>query len=752
MNRRSHLVGRNVLLGLSALLPLACSGDDGAAGPIGPAGPAAINASTANPSELEQLDIESSITNVTIASPPVITFKVETAAGVPIVGLVPYWEGYNRFIRFTLTKLVPGTNGDPDSWVAYTRDETSGAPDYDTGSSVVDNDDGTYTFTFNTDVTAVTGVTYEPTLTHRIAGQIGRSSLVPLEEQNLWLDFVPDGTAVANTRNIAVMESCNECHSNLNFHGRRLEVEYCVQCHNPDLAEGEGNFSFMIHRIHNAGTFTVLDNGIDYSEVTYPQEVINCRKCHNADDTATTEADNWRMLPNMAACDGCHDIFNANAANTHSGPAQTTNETCTQCHTPTGILEAHMTDDPTPNNPEVTSGQHIITYEFVSAVVETNNDVTIQFKILSDGTPLDLLNLPAEFLTRRPGFLLAYALPQDGITAPADWNNDGQNSAQPITLDLGDFGPSGPTGTLAFDAGTGVMTAVVTDAGSQFPSGATMRAVGLQGYLQQDVSGSTKSLHTPSVVVAVTGDDERRTIIDTTKCAACHDWFSGHGGNRIVSPGSDNVCVLCHVPNQSSSGREIDPATVSSELSAEAIAIIGSNPLVYPEDAQNFKDMIHGIHAEGFRDRAYEHVRGPTREGYYDWSHITFPRGAETNNCALCHDGDSYELPLNENVLPTTVRTTAQADGQDPNLAAVQGAFANVPNSTDWINSPTSSSCYYCHTTTSAWAHMVQNGGLLSNPLSGPYSNRSAVGTTFETCNVCHGPGRSADVELVHNR
>ena len=59
---------------------------------------------------------------------------------------------------------------------AYTRDTTndgSTPPDYDTGSSLVDHGDGTYTFTFNTDVAMVTGVTYEPTLSHRVAGQIG---------------------------------------------------------------------------------------------------------------------------------------------------------------------------------------------------------------------------------------------------------------------------------------------------------------------------------------------------------------------------------------------------------------------------------------------------------------------------------------------------------------------------------------------------------------------------------------------------
>lgn len=765
MKTRSCLgSGSALILGLSMFLPLGCSdGSDGAPGPQGPqgpAGPAAIDASTASPETLASLDVVSEVTGISIASPPVVTFTVKTAQGVPIVGLASLWEASNSFIRFTLTKLVPGENGDPDTWVAYTRSATSGAPSTDNGASVVDNDDGSYTFTFATDVTALATVSYEPTLTHRLAGQIGSNS-VALPAQNLVMDFVPDGSAVTRERKIATMSSCNECHDNLVFHGRRFEVEYCVQCHNPDLAEGEGDLSFMIHRIHDAGTFAVLDDGRSYAEVTYPQEVVNCRKCHNVEDAATPQADNWRTLPNMSACDGCHDIFNPNAAGVHPVTLPTNNTECAECHTPADIERYHLTSDPTPNNPEVPAGRHIIEYEILSAAVGMGNEVTIQFKILSDGTPLDILNLPAEFknmggtVLSYPGFLLAWAAAQDGVATPADWNNlkvPPRDNAQPPTVSLGTLGPSGSNGTLTFDGGTGVMTATITNANSQFPVGSTLRAVGLQGYLNQDIDGTIVSLHAPSVVKAVTGDAVRRSVVDATKCANCHDWFNGHGGNRVFAPGSDLICAMCHNPNMSSTGRRINPATVTTELPAEAIAIIGTNPLVYPEDAQNFKDMVHGIHSSGFRTRAYEHVRGPTREGYYDWSEVTFPTNAETNNCTLCHD-DMPELPLPANLLPTTVRTTAQADGQDPDLAAVQGAFANVPNDQDWVNLPTASACFYCHTSQDAWAHMWQNGGLGSIPPTvGPWTNRDMIAGSYETCAVCHGPGRIADLVIVHSK
>jgi OmcA/MtrC family decaheme c-type cytochrome len=689
-----------------------------------------IDASNTPFSLLAQLDVVSEITDVTIASPPVVTFTMKTASDQPIIGLVPFWQANNRFVRFTITKLVPGENGDPDSWVAYVLD--NGEPDYDSGASLVDNEDGSYAFTFNTDVTAVTGVTYEPTLTHRVAGQIGQLSTVPLEEQNLWLDFVPDGSAVTNTRNIAVMESCNECHTDLVFHGRRFLVEYCVQCHNPDLADGEGDMAFMIHRIHNAGDFDVLDGGISYAEVTYPQDVANCRKCHNADDAETPEADNWRNLPNIQACDGCHDVF---ATNTHTGGPQADNQRCVNCHGPADVARYHTTPNATPNNPDLLAGQRNIAYELVDAEVDGNNVVTIRFKILSDGTALDVTNLPTDLATpnRFPGLLLAWAQPQDGFAEPADYNNLGRNAAQPLSLGLNTFGPintTNPIGTLTYNAADGVTTATVTAAASQFPVGAMLRAVGLQGYFQQDISGTVVALHTPSAVVAVTGDDERRAIVDSEKCASCHEWFEGHGGNRVYEMA---ICTLCHVPNLSSSGRTLD--------------------LNHPEDTQNLKEMIHGIHASDVRDRDYEHVRNFNgNANVYNWSEVTFP--ANTADCTICHIEGTYGLPLPGDLLSTVVRTTGVADGQDLTTADVTTARsgANLPNATDWVNTPTASSCFYCHTSEQSWAHMVQNGAQLSLPAGGVVTNRSSLSGIVESCSICHGEGRSSDVRVVHSR
>ncbi|MHC5066328.1 MAG: OmcA/MtrC family decaheme c-type cytochrome [Planctomycetota bacterium] len=777
-----------LLLGLALLaLPLGCGddGDDifitGAGDPdTGP-----INAMDLSDEELGNLDVETGIENIFIASPPIITFTYETADGRPILGLEQFWADDPRFVRFTITKLVPGQNGDPDSWVAYTRDAVSGDPDYDTGDTLRHLGGGRYEFKFLTDVDNVPGVPFEPGLTHRVAGQIGSRS-VPLEAQNMWLDVVPAGGAVSETRNIAVMDTCNECHDNLVFHGRRFEVEYCVQCHNPDLAMGEGDMSFMIHRIHGAGDFTELGTRggtrppSSFAELTYPQDLANCRKCHK-DSPETPEGDNWFNLPNQQACTGCHSEVDFGTGVGHGpGIPQPDNQNCLLCHGPgegLAVATVHTTANSTPNNPQLFDGQRDISYELIDAVVDViGNQLTVQFKIYDGTTPLDMTNLPDDLVDgvgdpfRLPSFLLAYALPQDGIDEPADWNNRGRRGAQPISLGLGSFSPYDmifPIGVLSFDGVTGINTALVTDVDSNFPLLSTMRAVGIQSYLQQDLDGDESvdvSLHAISDVVAVTGDAVRREVIATENCSSCHEWFEGHGGNRVLGFGSPNICVMCHNPNQSSSGRTVTDPTgrgLDQDL-ADAVAdgsldpsVDPNDPLTYPEDAQNFKDLIHGIHSEGFRDRPFQHVRGG-RQGYYDWSHITFPRGASTSNCMLCHKEGSFDLPLDENLLVTTVRTSGEFDGRDTTVGEAEIAFSNVPNFEDWINSPTASACVYCHTGGDAVAHMSQNGGFLSVPPfampGGWWTNRTAIGSNFESCSLCHGPGKTADLAEVHKR
>lgn len=216
-------------------------GSDGAAGAAGPAGadgaPGApgvdltaqvnvgSNTVAATPTATaawQALAPQVTVTGVTIASPPVVSFTVKDAAGKAVVGLGNKSQGTASNsstvaaltnLGFTLAKLVPGTNGNPSKWVSYNvvrpvtvaeKAGTIGAnascdsataptwcgtyPTTDTQGTLVDNGDGSYKYTFYRDpkqvATIVASLTdstdgltkkadlgdlaYDATLTHRV--------------------------------------------------------------------------------------------------------------------------------------------------------------------------------------------------------------------------------------------------------------------------------------------------------------------------------------------------------------------------------------------------------------------------------------------------------------------------------------------------------------------------------------------------------------------------------------------------------
>jgi hypothetical protein len=365
---------------------------------------------------------------------------------------------------------------------------------------------------------------------------------------------------------------------------------------------------------------------------------------------------------------------------------------------------------------------------------------------------------------------MAYALPQDGIAAPADYNNLGKVAAQPASVSITNI-CNGTQGVLGDPDGSGFYTSRITSAAGGFPSSSKLRAVGLQGYFTQaagtgGIAAST-ARHTISVVKAVTGDTARRVVVDNAKCANCHEWFEGHGGNRVYDIA---ICVQCHVPNLSSSGRGADAALIdfvaanpvgtslgafssgtttvisqglkNSITDLTAVFPTPANPLIYPEAAQNLKDLIHRTHASGIRDNAYTFVRDRGLSGiyYYDMSFVEFP--GIINLCETCHRPGTYD-----GTLPTGALPTIEVTGGNGlvSRAAVTAARAAVPAAADLVNSPFVSTCIGCHDSDLAAAHISQNGGVRA-------VSRSTYTTDLasETCILCHSAGKVADPAVVH--
>ena len=64
---------------------------------------------------------------------------------------------------------------------------------------------------------------------------------------------------------------------------------------------------------------------------------------------------------------------------------------------------------------------------------------------------------------------------------------------------------------------------------------------------------------------------------------------------------------------------------------------------------------------------------------------------------------------------------------------------------TTLVTSPTVAACSACHDSSDAIAHMKGNTGFFYQP-------RSATVGSSETCLVCHGTGRTADIAAVHSK
>jgi formate-dependent nitrite reductase cytochrome c552 subunit len=65
----------------------------------------------------------------------------------------------------------------------------------------------------------------------------------------------------------------------------------------------------------------------------------------------------------------------------------------------------------------------------------------------------------------------------------------------------------------------------------------------------------------------------------------------------------------------------------------------------------------------------------------------------------------------------------------------------------DVVISPNSAVCSTCHVSDLAKTHMEQNGGDFAATKA---ADGSLVSAGSESCALCHGPGRSSDVGVVH--
>jgi OmcA/MtrC family decaheme c-type cytochrome len=636
-----------------------------------------------------------------VSGKPTVSFRLFDG-GSPIA----FFASNN--IRFTIAQLVTAAGGNSSFWQSYINDietndgTTEVQADYErasaAGGTFTDIEDGSYTYEFSFDITNVTdpvAVVYNASLTHRIAMQVSDNV------DNAFLDFVPDSSPVTNTRDIAVNESCNECHIKLGLHGGdRIALEYCLTCHNPGSADANsGNtidFKVMVHKIHYGENLPSVEAGgeyaiwgfentkHDYSDVVYPQDIRNCTKCHDGADGY-----NWNEVPTMEACGSCHDDVNFGTGANHDGGAQADNSACANadCHERADIESAHAIPD------------QVAAALFEYNIIDVTNTAPGEFPVVTFSVT-DLTNDPYDILNDDPWTGRGSLNVRIGWPT-TDYTNTGSGStpAQPISIDALAGAQDNLDGTFTVTSSISIPSDV-TGSGVVF----------IDGHPAADFDGDGDFTDTLPVKNAffnfpITDPEAvpRREVVDVDNCDQCHGYLSLHGANR-----NDEIqaCVICHNANATDINRRPDDPDDTADGKVE--------------ETIDFKHMIHAIHGAQLReDGIVVFGFGDTE---HDFSHVHLPNGSENlKNCEGCHVSGAFELPLDPNVQTTTIST-----GDDP---------ADPNDDTDIT--PIASVCSSCHDSTVAKTHMAENGGNFDFLLFAPDTSDTDEQTQTDLC----GPG-----------
>ena len=185
-------------------------------------------------------------------------------------------------------------------------------------------------------------------------------------------------------------------------------------------------------------------------------------------------------------------------------------------------------------------------------------------------------------------------------------------------------------------------------------------------------------------------------IASGSSCAACHQDLSFHGGRYR---GFDS-CLSCH----GTSAAEDRPPYVAANAPAT------------PGETVSFRTLLHKIHrGRSLANASTFSVVGGGPLPYPDnftvstFEHIGFPAmPGGTSRCAACHGaGNDSWFALTDRNHPTQQGTSTLA----------------------W-----DATCGACHNSTAAQAHIQ--------------ANTSPAGT--ESCEICHGQGEFASVQLMH--
>ena len=611
-------------------------------------------------------------------------------------------------------------NGQPQGqtyfWAYTTRPNTSplngvtvNAGGADSGGTLTTITLGEYLYTFKTKAVAKGGDAFDRTATHRI-GIYGNRNLsefdMPTSYADTTFDFVPNGSAVAVTRDIVRTAACNSCHDSLAHHGgNRRSVQLCIMCHQNQNYDPNTGSSFaadvMIHKIHSGSSLPSVQAGgkyqflnsrlsaTDFSTVVFPAEggVLACTKCHDPAQGAAQQT-KWMTNPSIEACGSCHDDVNFATGANHVNLPEFSDSACSQCHPAVGQYEFDAS----------ITGAHTIAAEsaaapgIVMSIVSVSNADPGKAPFVTF-TVKDNLGAPiAMSQVSRMALVLAGPTKDYGYTSfGADVTTPGYVSENPVS-------------TAQCD-GSGTCTYQFTH--SLPANAAGTFVIGMEGRRSLTINpGTTIQVTTQysgkNVVYYFSVDGSpvtpRRTVVSIDKCNQCHVKLVMHGARNQTE-----YCVICHNPS-------------NSDIANRPTAVVPSDKTA-PAQSLDFSYLIHRVHTGVNlvpQGASFRIVGGSGTAT--DFSTVLYPSlsptGAEgyTQSCYRCHvNGSEAAFPVGLN--PVT---------NPASLVSPEGA--------------TTAACTGCHATNEDIGHALTQ-------------TSSQFG---ETCDICHSGSAEFTVTRSH--
>jgi len=484
----------------------------------------------------------------------------------------------------------------------------------------------------------------------------------------------------------------------------------------------------------------------------------------------------------------------------HGGQAQPDDSLCAQCHTPTNIDLNHLPVTPpntgsalhvtggnantnaawiASNTSRLPSGAIKVSYDIKSVSRNASKQPVMVFRILADGARKDLNDFasttanPAtgdkeiwDGFMGSPSVQYVYAVPQDGITAPADFN--GAVSGYLKNIWNGTAAGTG-AGTLSAPDANGYYTVTLT--GVVIPDNAAMLTGGLgfsynvtstlpltQANLPNypvspspigqaneiggliviapnltKVASAGCPIATNTSCTSGGGYNARRPIVEDARCNKCHQELGTfttdafHGGQR----NDGTTCSWCHNPNRTSSGWSADSTS-----------------------------FVHAIHGGAKRTVPFNWHASSATEGFFD---VKYP--GVLRQCETCHLPGTYDFSasasanalfnrqyrtvatgtLSASVSLSPYVTAGTAYGSGFSVSAATGVPTDAA-ATTLVNSPLATQCFSCHDSTLARQHMEITGN------ASIYAARGGALAKPELCMVCHDTGRIADIKVMHSK